>query len=70
MKCFKYFEDRNDICPRCKNKEVFQGKTVRGEWFSFKNQKTYDVIDTPLKNPDGSISKLGIFRDETDKKQA
>ena len=70
MKCFKYFEDRSEICPRCKNKEIFQGKTVRGEWFSFKNQKTYDVIDTPLKNPDGSISKLAIFRDETDKKQA
>jgi len=70
MKCYKYFEDRNEICPRCKNKEIFQGKTVRGEWFSFKNKKTYDVIDTPLKNPDGSISKLGIFRDETDKKQA
>ena len=70
MKCFKYFEDLNEICPRCKNKEVFQGKTVRGEWYSFKNQKTYDVIDTPLKNPDGSISKLGIFRDETDKKRA
>jgi len=70
MKCFKYFEDRNEICPRCKNREVFQGKTVRGEWFSFKNQKTYDLIDTPLKNPDGSISKLTIMRDETDKKQA
>ncbi len=70
IKCFKYFEDRNDICPRCKNKEIFQGKTVRGEWFSFKNQKTYDLIDTPLKNPDGSISKLTIMRDETDKKQA
>jgi len=70
MKCFKYFEDRNEVCPRCKNREVFQGKMVREEWFSFKNQKTYDVIDTPLKNPDGSISKLGILRDATEKKQA
>jgi len=69
-KCFKYFEDRNNICPRCNSKEAFQGKTVRGEWFSFKSQKTYDLIDTSLKNPDGSVSKLAIFRDETDKKQA
>jgi PAS domain S-box-containing protein len=69
-KCFKYFEDRNEPCLRCKNKEVFQGKTVRGEWFSFKNQKIYDVIDTPLKNPDGSISKLGIFRDISESKKA
>ena len=70
MKCFKYFEDRNEVCPRCKNREVFQGKMVREEWFSFKNQKTYDLINTPLKNPDGSISKLGILRDATEKKQA
>jgi len=63
IKCFNYFEDRNEICSRCKNKEVFQGKTVREEWYSPKNQKTYDIIDTPLKNLDGSISKLGIFRD-------
>jgi len=69
-KCFNYFEDRNERCPRCKNKEVFQGKTVRGEWFSLKNQKIYDVIDTPLKNPDGSISKLGIFRDISESKKA
>ena len=69
-KCFKYFEDRDEICPRCNSEEIFQGKTVRGEWFSLKSQKTYDLIDTPLKNPDGSVLKLTIFRDETDKKQA
>ncbi len=69
-KCFKYFEGQNEPCPRCKNKEVLQGKTVRGEWFSFKTQKTYDVIDTPIKNLDGSISKLGIFRDISESKKA
>ena len=69
-KCFSYFEDRNEPCPRCKNKEVFQGKTVRGEWISPKNQKTYDIIDTPMKNLDGSISKLGIFRDISESKKA
>jgi len=63
IKCFKYFHDLSEPCPWCKNNEVFQEKTVRWEWFSFKNQKTYDLIDTPLKNPDGSISKLEIFRD-------
>ena len=28
------------------------------------------MIDSPLKNPDGSISKLEIFRDVTEFKQA
>ena len=69
QKCFEYFHDRSAECPWCKNKEVFQGKTVRWEWQSLKNQRTYDLIDTPLKNPDGTLSKLEIFRDITESKQ-
>jgi PAS domain S-box-containing protein len=70
QKCFAYFHGRNDVCPWCKNQEVLQGKTVRWECFSSKNQKTYDLIDTPFKNPDGTLSKLEILRDITDRKQA
>ena len=69
-KCYEYFHDRTKECPWCKNPDVFAGKTVRWEWFSSKNGKTYDLIDTPLKNPDGSISKLEIFRDITERRQA
>ncbi len=69
-KCYEYFHDRTKVCPWCKNLEVFAGKTVRWEWFSSKTGKTYDLIDTPLKNPDGSLSKLEIFRDITERKQA
>jgi len=68
-KCYEYFHDLKDVCPWCKNKDVFAGKTVHWEWYSFKNQKTYDLIDTPLRNPDGSISKLEIFRDITERKR-
>jgi hypothetical protein len=38
------------------------GRTVRWEWDSSRNNKTYDLIDTPLKKPDGNIWKLEIFR--------
>jgi PAS domain S-box-containing protein len=69
-KCYEYFHDRKEVCPWCQSKDVFAGKTVRWEWHSFKNQKTYDLIDTPLKKPDGSISKLEIFRDITERKKA
>ena len=68
-KCYEYFHDLKEICPWCKSEEVFAGKTVRWEWYSFKNQRTYDLIDTPLRNPDGSISKLEIFRDITKHKK-
>ncbi|MBI5192871.1 MAG: HAMP domain-containing protein [Nitrospirae bacterium] len=68
-KCYDYFHDRTEVCPWCPNQEVFSGKTVRWEWHSSKNNRTYDLIDTPLRNPDGSVSKLEIFRDITEKKQ-
>jgi len=69
-KCYAYFVDRQDVCPWCCNQEVFAGKTIRWEWNSVKTQKTYDIISTPLQNADGSISKLSMFRDLTERKQA
>ncbi len=68
-KCYEYFYDRKEVCPWCKDKEVFAGKTVRWEWYSPENKKTYEIIDTPVKNPDGSVSKLQIFHDITEHKQ-
>jgi PAS domain S-box-containing protein len=62
-KCYEYFHNKKEICEWCKNKEVFSGKTVCWEWFSDKNKKFYDLMDTPLQKPDGSVSKLEIFRD-------
>ena len=70
MKCYEYLHNRDNECPWCKSRDVFAGKTVRWEWYSPLTQRTYDVIDTPLKNPDGSVSKLEIFRDITEFKLA
>ena len=64
-KCYEYFHDRDEICPWCKNQDVLTGKTVRWEWYSIKNGRTYDLIDTPMTLQDGSIGKLEIFRDIT-----
>ena len=69
-KCYDYFHDRQEFCPWCKNPEVFTNNIVHWEWHSPKTNKIYDLIDTPIKNPDGSISKLEIFRDITERKQA
>jgi len=47
---------------------------IAGITFDISKQKqaerTYDLIDTPLKNSDGSISKLELFRDITEQKKA
>jgi diguanylate cyclase (GGDEF)-like protein/PAS domain S-box-containing protein len=67
-KCYTYFYDRKSECPWCKNKDILEGRSVRWEWFSEKSNKFYDLIDTPIKNPDGSTSKLQISRDITERK--
>lgn len=68
-KCYEYFHHRKSVCPGCKIKAVSAGKTIRWEWFSSTTNKTYDIIGTPLINPDGSISKLEILRDITKRKK-
>jgi PAS domain S-box-containing protein len=69
-KCFQYLDDREEVCPWCKNTAVFsRGETVHWEWYSEKTGKTYDLMDTPLKNADGSISKLEVCRDMTGRKK-
>ncbi|MCK5876719.1 MAG: response regulator, partial [Candidatus Marithrix sp.] len=68
-KCYEYFYTNDSPCIWCKNDKVFDGKTVRWELFSPINQKTYDLIGTPMRNFDGSISKLEILRDISRHKQ-
>ena len=66
-KCYEYFHDRHEPCTACPNKEVFAGKVVHWDWYSEKTKRHYDLVDTPLRNADGTISKLEIFRDVTDR---
>jgi len=67
--CYKVFHNREKPCPQCKNTEVISGKSLRWEWYSRRNDKTYDLFETPLKNINGTLSKLTIFRDISDRKR-
>jgi len=66
QKCYKYFHSRKQVCPWCVNKEVFEGKSVSWRWFNPRTGRTYDLFDNPLRNPDGSLSKLEFFHEVTD----
>ena len=68
-KCFSYAHDRNDVCPWCKNPSVFEGEASHWEWEAGTG-KIYEVHDMPITNADGSLSKLKIIHDITDRKQA
>jgi PAS domain S-box-containing protein len=69
-KCYEYFRALKEPCAKCKIEEVLLGSTVRRERYFSNSQKTYDVIETPLRNPDGTVSKLSLSRDLTPIKQA
>lgn len=65
-KCFAYLHHQDQPCAWCRRDEVFQGKVIRGEWSPPATGRTYDVIETALPKPDGTVSKLKMMRDITE----
>jgi PAS domain S-box-containing protein len=68
-KCYNYFNDYRDVCPWCNNSEVLTGAVLVRETVSQKTGRTYEITDAPLKNADGTISKLALFHDITERKK-
>ncbi len=68
-KCHNYLHRREKPCPECHQEEVTGGRKVRFEWEATKAGKNYDIIESPVPNPDGTISKLKIMRDITELKK-
>ncbi|MDO8687561.1 MAG: GAF domain-containing protein, partial [Dehalococcoidales bacterium] len=69
-KCYQYFNGLKDVCSLCNNEEVFSGKTVRRETELTRAGIIYEITDTPLRNFDGTLSKLALFHDITERKKA
>jgi len=56
----------DEICPWCRAADVFEkGESSHEEIHLAAKGKNYDVLELPLRNKDGSISKLSIYRDIT-----
>jgi signal transduction histidine kinase len=68
--CYAYLIGHNQVCPWCKAAEVFEGKTVRWEWQSPRTGRQLDLLETAYLGPDGTICKLTIARDITERKRA
>ncbi len=68
--CYEYFHGHTAPCPWCMMADVIAGKAVHTEWCYPRNGRTYDLIDTRVNNPDGSVAKLKIFRDITERMEA
>ncbi len=70
QKCHKALHDLETPCPWCVNERVFRGETVRWEVKSPKDNRWYYVVNSPIRHPDGTISKMAMIQDVTDRKDA
>jgi PAS domain S-box-containing protein len=69
-RCYRIIYERDNACPWCRAKDVFEGNTIRWEHYVQKLDKTYDIIEFPLKHYNGTISKVSIYRDITQRKKS
>jgi PAS domain S-box-containing protein len=67
--CHAYLLGLSEPCPECTLPEVLLGKTIRKEWTSPRNGRSYDLLSTPIRRPGNRIAKMEIFRDITHRKE-
>ena len=65
-KCYEVVNASEVMCPWCQAREVFEnGESTYSEIYMPRLDRTYRIIEVPIKNVDGSLSKLNIYRDIT-----
>jgi len=68
QRCFEYFHGADEPCSHCRLPLIQRRKVANYEQQISNNGKIYDVLDIPLDNPDGSLSKLKVMHDITKRK--
>ena len=68
--CYKVIHDLEYRCSWCVNDRVFSGERVAWETRSPKDGRWFSIVNTPIRNSDGSISKMSVIRDITEQKEA
>jgi PAS domain S-box-containing protein len=67
--CHKAVHGRDEKCPWCFHEKVMQGKTVKIEIVSPRDQKSYHISSSPIRHADDSVSMLAVFRDMSEFKK-
>ena len=66
--CYKTLYAFDEQCPWCVHKKILQGKSVETEIDSPKDGRSFQTSNAPIFHQNGSISKITIYRDITDRK--
>jgi PAS domain S-box-containing protein len=68
-KCYQALHHLEEVCPWCVNEKVQNGETVRWEVQSPKDKRWYYVVNTPVRHRDGTVSKMAVIQDVTQRRQ-
>lgn len=68
-KCHQVLNQSRQRCPWCRSDEIFAGNKIGREVYVPLVGKTYFLTEIPFENEDGSISKLSIYRDISERKR-
>ncbi len=67
--CFKLIYGRDDVCPWCRAQEVFKGSEIQWEHHIPELGRVFDITEVPIRSTDGTVSKLSVYRDVTQRKR-
>jgi len=67
--CHRVIYGRDTVCPWCRAREVFDGQEIQWEHHVPEMGRTFHITEAPIRNPDGSVSKLSVYRDVTRRKR-
>ncbi|MCP3871710.1 MAG: PAS domain S-box protein [Desulfobacteraceae bacterium] len=67
--CYKAMHGLDDKCPWCIHEKVMEGESITYKTVSPKDNKDYQILNSPIFHTDGSVSKLTVFRDVSDFKK-
>jgi PAS domain S-box-containing protein len=68
--CYKALHNMDYVCSWCVNERVFKGEQVRWEVQSPKDNRWYQIVNTPVYHRDGRISKQALIFDITERRHA
>lgn len=69
QRCYKTLHGLDEICQWCENEKIIRGEVVRREIRDSKDKRWYYIVNTPIHNQNGSISRMTMIQDITEKKE-
>ena len=69
LKCHHVINRTDEKCPWCRSDDIFKGQRISREVYVPLVNKTYFLTEIPFENDDGTVFKLSIYRDISERKK-